>query len=212
MTADTPDTAPVNPLTGELTTITVHYRTAPDGKAEVLGRIVVPGLALTPALRDNPKQPARYSLTHTPTGLAVIPGVCGVHARKGAEAATSVDVDWTIPDAKQMVAAIKTRDGFMEALALIRQGCSSRWCTDGDGPKPQSAEARCLTCGWQWDEWEDGGWPLTREEATAKATDHRCDPETEIRLSDTGEWAPPRTFRPDTPPAVDVAGTEAVTG
>jgi hypothetical protein len=193
----TTTTVPVNPLTGELTTVTVINRRHPGGTANVQGRIVAPGLALTPFPQLNPKEPARYCLTHIATGLAVIPGTCGVHALKGVETATSVDVDWTITDKDAMVAAIKAHDGFMGWLSSLRFDCSGRWCTVGDGPEPVSWDARCLTCGWQWDEYND--WPLTREEAATKAEEHQCEPEVELRSPETGDWAELWTFEPSTP-------------
>lgn len=197
MTTSPTTTEPVNPLTGELATITVVDRRYPSGVGEVQGRVVVAGLALVPTPKDSPKEPNRYALTHIGTGLAVIPGTCGVHALQAAEKAISVGADWTIASQESMVREIKAIDAFMEVLTSIRFACSPRWCTTGDGPEPSSWSARCLTCSWEWSEEEDDDWPLTREEAAAKAAAHSCGPEVELRSPETGSWAHPWNFEPN---------------
>jgi hypothetical protein len=197
--------APINPLTGDLTTVTVSDTRTGTGKAQVQGRLVAPGLALTPERKSNPKHPDRYAVTHIPTGLAVIPGACGVHALENGEAAAAVGIDWTITDQKAMVDAIRTA-GVMQQLMAHWHTCNGRWCTVGDGPEPKSWSFRCLTCRSEWDEYQDDDWPLSYEEARAEAEAHSCEPEMELQSAETGEWGHPWTFETREP----ITGIEAV--
>jgi hypothetical protein len=205
--------APVNPLTGELTTVTVANRHFEGGKGDVQGRVVAPGLAITPLPKLNPKHPDRYSVTHIPTGLAVIPEACGVHVQQAADVTVELGVDWSIPNKEEVTAAGKAA-GFLEILIDARFSCSGRWCELGDGPEPPTWSARCTVCGWEWDEYDDVGdteWPLTADEAKQLADRHECDPYVEVQ-SPAGEWMPPRLAPNGRPaPGQDPWNVEEVT-
>lgn len=172
----------VDPLTGDLITVKVSSRKADSGFREIPGKVVVPGLAIT-ANEGDGKKPARYSLTHVPSGLAAGRSHCGLHAQEVAAAAVDAGIDWTVgKDA--VVAAIKAKDGLTDAL--FKRGCSD-WCK-GDGPKPPSYNVRCNTCDWEWDDDEYDEGPLSREDAERMGMDHECEPWIEIKSPVTGKW------------------------
>lgn len=172
-------TEPVNPLTGDLTTIAVAKKAATGETTDVQGRLVAPGLAITPSLSTPANKPSRFKLTHVPTGLMVGRPWCGTHVQEIAEVAVAADVDWTAGQ-DQTVAAIKAVDGLSKQF--------SYWCDDwceGDGPLPPVWLVRCNTCDWELDDHEGA---LTAEEAKRAAADHQCEPEIEIRHPETGKW------------------------
>lgn len=177
---------PVNPLTGDLTTITVARRSGPPPETEdVQGRIVKPGLAITPARADKalPGRP-RFNLTHEATGLSVEALMCGKHIQDAAALADASPVDWTATDRHVVVADIKSTD-LIQHLRTIAP-CPDGYCA-GDGPAPPSYGVRCQTCDWEWvDEDEEG--PLSFEDAQRQADDHECEPEVQIMSPVTGKW------------------------
>jgi hypothetical protein len=186
MSEPTLSTEPVNPLVGDLATIAVARRSGPPVETEdVQGRIVKPGLAITPARADKqlPGRP-RFSLTHVPTGLAVEMQLCGKHVQDAANLAAASPVDWTATDRHAVVADVKSTD-LLQQLRSIAP-CSDGYC-DGDGPAPPSYGVRCNTCDWEWEEWDNEG-PLSFEDAQRQAGDHECDPEVQIMSPITGKW------------------------
>lgn len=183
---DTETREPVNPLTGDLTTITVVRRTVPQPETkDVQARIVKPGLAITLSVRDKqlPGRP-RYSLIHVPTGLGVEALMCGKHVEDAAKLAAASSVDWTAADGHVVVADIKSTD-LLQQLRTIAP-CPDGYC-DGDGPEPPSYGVRCQTCDWEWfDEDEEG--PLSFKDARRAADGHECEPEIQIMSPVTGKW------------------------
>lgn len=170
---------PVNPLVGNLTTVTIVRS---GDTQEVQGMIVKPGLAITPSNPDKVKPGrARFSLTHVPSGLGFRMRLCGVHVQEVAAIAAGSDVDWTV-DKEAVVAAIQAAD----LLKNTRFSCFDSYC-DGDGPEPPSYGVRCQTCDWDWFEECDEG-SLSREGAERAAMDHECEPWIEIHSPITGKW------------------------
>jgi hypothetical protein len=181
----TSDTAPepVNPLTGDLTTVTISRRG--NVREDVQARLVAPGLAITPDVPDEkrPDRP-RFSVTHVASGLALRTRMCGEHVQVCAEMAVASPVDWTEADQPTLVAAVKETDLLEKTLPI--SPCIYGYCT-GDGPEPPTYSVRCNTCNWEWeDEHEEG--PLSRKEAENQAADHECDPDIEIKSPVTGRW------------------------
>lgn len=185
MAEQTPNVEPVNPLTGELTAMTVVRRSRPLETEEVQGRVVKPGLAITAAREDMDRAGRlRFNLTHIPTGLGVAMRMCGKHVQVAADLAAASVVDWTEADSKAMANAVKATD-LLDLLRPVAP-CPGGYC-EGDGPEPPSYEVRCNTCDWEWfDEYDEG--PLSREDAARMADDHECDPEVEIKSPITGKW------------------------
>lgn len=171
----------VDPLIGELSPVSLVHN---KERKEVQGRLLAPGLAITPSQseRVKPDRP-RFNLTHTPTGLAFRTRMCGVHVQEAGRLAAESSVDWTIPDKDDMVAAIKATD-LLDRVGPVT--CGDGYC-EGDGPAPPSYGVRCLTCDWEWeDEYDEG--PLTLEQAREQASDHECEKWMEIHSPVTGKW------------------------
>lgn len=170
---------PVNPLAGDLTTVTIVRS---GGTQEVQGLIVGPGLAITPSDPDKVKPDrARFNLTHVPSGLAIQPHMCGVHVQEVAGIVAASPVDWT-GDKDTVVAAVKAHD----LVKKITRRCGDSYC-EGDGPEPPSYNVRCQTCDWEYfDEYDEG--PLSCEQAQRIADDHECEPWIEIHSPVTGKW------------------------
>jgi hypothetical protein len=176
---------PVNPLTGGLTTITVIRRISPLEREEVHGRVVKPGLAITPARsgKSLPGRP-RFNLTHIPTGLSVEALMCGQHVKDAAELAAASTVDWTQAGRDAVIADINSTD-LTEKLRTIAP-CKGGYCA-GDDEAPPSYRVRCSTCAWEWEDEEDDG-PLSLEDAIRKARGHECEPEVQVMSPVTGKW------------------------
>lgn len=191
MSTTQPDTTPVNPLAGATDTFTVvdHQRTKKDGRVDVPGRLVAPGLAITASLvpKSKPELPDRFCLTHVGTGLSVVATVCAVHIQQTAEVAAAAGIDWTITGNSEMGAAILV-SGKAEEILAARRACDARWCKVGDGPEPLSAAAACDTCDWETDGTDEDQWPLTREEATELALDHECPREVKVQAPGSEKW------------------------
>ena len=171
---------PVNPLVGNLTTISMTFHKEPY---EAQGLVVKPGLAITPAYENRTrKNRFRYNLTHVPTGLAVRLDMCGTHIQEIAARAVGYPIDWALGK-DEVIAAIKATD-FLEKTT--RRQCGGSFC-DGDGPPPPTYGVCCDTCGWEWeDEYDEG--PLTLEDAKRQARGHECEPYTRIMSPVTGKW------------------------
>lgn len=181
--------------------VTVHVaRSRGRGRIPVTGRLVIPGLAITPCI-DNPT--TRYVITHIRSGLALIPNRCAVHIEDAARlvAAIPTPIDWAAEFDKD-----RDRE---EALALAEKvreviGVCSRSRCDLP-PGTRSYDARCNTCGWTAldgiDE-ESDAWPLTAMAAARAASRHDCEPDVQVfnpgnGAGVDGEWLreyPPRVL------------------
>lgn len=178
-----PTTVPVSPLTGDPITVRVRDQYTDGGFSETTGCLVTPGLAVTEVTKKDPKFPDRYAITHTISGVSVVPGLCGMHAIEAVRVVMlAPSIDWTLPaTGGVLVNAIKAvGSGYLETLTALRRSCDGRWCT-GDGPEPKSAEVECFTCGWEWAEGDNGiEFPLTEAEAEDLRDNHECDPDVVI--------------------------------
>lgn len=176
-------------------------------RVEVLGRVVAPGLAITPVVDEKPHR-SRYRLTHVPSGLAVGAGQCAAHIAEAVERATGFGIDWTA-DKALVVEAVKAA-GVPNVLG-VAPFCRGH-CV-GDGPQPPSWSVRCHTCDWWWDEEEDEG-PLDAKAAKSMARDHECEPEVQIAPPDSERWVDPfwvnddGTIRDSTRRATAAGGAE----
>jgi hypothetical protein len=176
-------TTPVNPLTGDLTTIRLKSARSEGGFRDVEGLNVAPGLAITPSLDNNGKTPDRYSLSHVTSGLAASGQRCGVHIQETAQIAIKSGVNWLL-DQELVIAAIKKQADL--ATQLMGGGCRD-WC-EGDGPKPPSWLIQCKTCDWTYDEFESEGPVATEADARYIADNHECEPWLEIQAPGTDVW------------------------
>jgi hypothetical protein len=184
MSSSATPTASVNPLTGDLVTISVVRSTNPPAREDVAARMIKPGLAIVSAKPDDqPEGRQLFNLCHVPTGLGVSMRMCGQHVQVAAELAAATPVDWTVPDKNDVVAAIKTTD-LLDQLRPISP-CRD-WCA-GDGPEPPSYSVRCHTCDWEWVDEDDEG-PLSLKAAERLADGHECEPEVQIKSPVTDRW------------------------
>lgn len=115
-----------------MTTLTDTVRIATNvGSKDVPGRIVAPGLALTPSVIND----ARHVITHLPSGVTLVYGRCPVHAQAAADMLTAGSFDWTRPAADLLadpacVAHIRAvHDRFPHQYGLAAVDCAA--C---DGP------------------------------------------------------------------------------
>lgn len=145
----------------ETIAIRLHGKTV-----DVEGRIVMPGLAITPTT-DN-----RYSITHTPSGRALIQGRCARHIETAAElVVAAAGIDWT-RDSKTVGTDETVRVLALNILHEVPY-CERRCDNAYDGP---SWRVRCDTCRWEWeDEYNEG--PLDAKAAKQVAREHECEPE-----------------------------------
>ena len=175
-------TEPVNPLVEPLTAIAVGKV---GTQRTVQGRMVAPGLAITP---DKPRERGglRYALTHVPSGLAARLDLCGVHVQDMVKLAVDSGIDWTL-GLDEVTAAIKAVD---LGTQLRKAGyCRDDWCA-GDGTPPPSWEVSCSTCYWSSADEPDTG-PFDAKDAKYEAREHRCEPEVTIRDPATKKWHDP---------------------
>lgn len=145
-----------------------NWRTGPQ---EVQGRLVVPGIAITPYSNTSD----RFVLTHIPSGKAFLHSRCAEHIEVAAQAVReATDIDWTLPadqvtkvESVALLAQSITRDG-------TRDGCYP--CRDEVDPATVWS-VRCRTCGWE----DDGmAGPTSAKAARDLADDHTCEPDVEI--------------------------------
>jgi hypothetical protein len=156
---------------------------------EVEGRVIAPGLAITPSVQDN-----RYALTHIPSGLAFLTDRCSAHIDRVAEMAASLSaehgIDWTQDD-KSLTGQPETRKKLFVVADAIQSEfgfCRGRACGQEDAP---TWRVRCNTCDWEWDDEYDEG-PLNAKEAKRMARDHECEPDIEIQAPDSDNvWVRP---------------------
>lgn len=183
MSADVQPTGqPFPPLGDDTVPVNVLKEGVPT---QVQGRLVAPGLAITPSMGNKPHKPVRYVLTHVASGLTTGLGRCAVHVEEAAERATGFGIDWTA-DKTAVVEAVKAA-GVPNVLGTA-PFCRG-WC-DGDGPEPKSWSVRCNTCGWVWEDEHDEG-PLDAKQAKETARDHECEPDVEIAAPDSNRWVEP---------------------
>ena len=155
------------------------------------GRIITPGLAITPSPGANNERKPRYVLTHIPSGLTAGPSRCAEHIGQAAQLAIDLGIDWNA-DQQTVVDALKAAN-FGQALMQIgfcRDHCS------GDGPEPKSWSVRCNTCDWYWED-EYGEGPLDAKNAKQMARDHECEPHVELAAPDSDLWISPHLVDDD---------------
>lgn len=176
------------------------YRTT-EPALSVEGEQIVPGLAITPALKHNDAydgseiNPNRWALTHVPSGRTVVSGRCRLHIDQAAAVAGAAAIDWTIPDPKAMAAAIVAAKAMPDIAAVIGRGCP-KWKTDCSEPDPPSWSVRCKTCDWVSEEDEDDG-PIDGKRARYLADNHECEPWVEICPPGETRWLSPNSVTRD---------------
>ncbi|MEV0726046.1 hypothetical protein AB0I37_25110 [Micromonospora purpureochromogenes] len=153
-----------------------------DKWVDVEGRIIAPGLAITPNSDDG----TRFSISHLPSGKSLMQSRCAEHIEEAARLLTGhpKPIDWTRPEE-----AIVGDEALKDLVVSISEAVGR--CYDC-GPKYDGPtwSVRCTTCDWQWeDEYNEG--PLDVEAARDMARDHECEPNVEmLPPGDGAKWVP----------------------
>jgi hypothetical protein len=171
-------------LGDQIVIVTIHpwLRSDRRGDVQVEGFPVAPGLAIVPSLNE----PDRFSLTHVPSGRAVIQGKCLEHIETVMRSVRDFPIDWTRAP-EELVADEAVKDA---ARSLNDEAgfCYGR-CNPSTPPQP-SWRVYCRTCHWEWED-EFGEGPLDAETAKKMARDHDCQPEVQIGPPDSDRWLDP---------------------
>lgn len=152
-----------------------------DGKlVDVEGRIIAPGLAITPSMYHE----GWSCISHLPSGKAVISGRCPEHVEDAARFLTGhpTPIDWTQPE-EAIVGDQAIKDFIVSVNDAVGRcyDCGPKY----DGP---TWSVRCTTCDWRWeDEFNEGS--LDAKAAKDMARNHECEPEVELSPpGDSNEW------------------------
>lgn len=119
---------PVDPMTGDLTPVTVRWGGLP---LALDGRLVAPGLAITasPTNKAAGLRGPRYDLVHVGSGRYVVSHRCGAHIRDAADVAVGTGLDWTAP-ADEVTVAVRALD--LSRLVRAAIGVCRPWYCVGD--------------------------------------------------------------------------------
>ncbi len=155
------------------------------------GARIAPGLAVVAAKNhDEDTIPRRYQILVSSDHRA-FPSIslCAEHTSLILWMFEQTDINWDQP-AAAITEAIRGTNLLQQLTddGLIRS-CRPRYGCPGDPEQPDPAEARCLTCGAEFEPDEE------RDDVSAKAaknwaSDHECTPELQISLPGEHKWRP----------------------